>query len=202
MLALVGEPFDPAMLDFHERRRPVGTDPVNDRNIQKPLQAGNSGKWEAEVGRRLLETFEAVAGPMLDACGYRRATEAMPPSRVEQIAERVLRHPPRKAAAMLRNGAGIAEGIERAWLGWRFRLGRLPVPYGRHLIFRRARGAASRIRIRQASPSRFCGGDVAVEGREPALDATAGVWESGQMRSVQNAGRVEQYPALVSSDTP
>ena len=122
VLALVGEPFDPAMLNFHEQRRPVGTDPVNDRNIQKPLQAGNSGKWEAEVGRRELETFEAVAGPMLDACGYRRATEAMPLSRAEQLAERVLRHPPRKAAAMLRNGAGIAEGIERAWLGWRLRL--------------------------------------------------------------------------------
>ena len=60
---------------------------------------------------------------MLDACGYRRAAGPCRQPRREQIAESVLRHPPRKAAAMLRNGAGITEGIERVWLGWRIRLG-------------------------------------------------------------------------------
>jgi hypothetical protein len=121
VLRLVGEPFDPAVLRFHERQRPVGTDPVNDRNILKPLQVANSGKWEAEVGRREVEIFEAVAGPMLDACGYARATDARPMTPGERAVHRYLRHPPRKAAAMLRNSAGIAEGLEREWLRLRLR---------------------------------------------------------------------------------
>lgn len=122
VLELIGEPFDPAVLRFHERQRPVGTDPVNDRNILKPLQAGNSGKWEGAVNRRQLETFEALAGAMLDACGYPRATAARPMSAAERSVERYLRHPPRKVAAMLRNHAGIAEGLERTRIKWRLRV--------------------------------------------------------------------------------
>jgi hypothetical protein len=37
--------------------------------------------------------------------------------------ERYLRHPPRKIAAMLRNHAGIAEGLERTRIKWRLRMG-------------------------------------------------------------------------------
>lgn len=122
VLGLIGEPFDPAVLSFHERRRPVGTDPVNDRNIQKPLQAANSGKWEGEVERREIEVFEAIAGSMLDACGYQRATAATPMTTTERTVERYLRHPPRKVAAMLRNRAGIAEGLERTRIKWRLRI--------------------------------------------------------------------------------
>ena len=122
VLRLIGEPFDPAVLSFHERRRPVGTDPVNDRNIQKPLQAANSGKWEAEVGRHEIEVFEAIAGATLDACGYQRATSATPMTATERTVERYLRHPPRKVAAMLRNRAGIAEGLERTRIKWRLRM--------------------------------------------------------------------------------
>jgi hypothetical protein len=129
ILSLIDEPFDPAVLSFHERRRPVGTDPVNDRNIQRPLQAANSGKWEAEVGRREIEVFEAIAGATLDACGYPRATGAAPMSAAELTVERYIRHPPRKVAAMLRNRAGIAEGLERTRIKWRLRVDGLAGAY-------------------------------------------------------------------------
>ena len=115
-----------------ERRRPVGTDPVNDRNIQRPLQAANSGKWEAEVGRHEIEVFEAIAGTMLDACGYQRATDATPMSTSEWTIERYLRYPPRKVAAMLRNRAGIAEGLERTRIKWRLRMDGLAGSGGRN----------------------------------------------------------------------
>jgi hypothetical protein len=123
VLHRIGEPFDPAVLSFHERRRPVGTDPVNDRNIQRPLQAANSGKWEAEVGSDEIEIFEAIAGSMLENCGYPRATSATPMTAAARTVERYLRHPPRKIAAMLRNHAGIAEGLERTRIKWRLRMG-------------------------------------------------------------------------------
>ncbi len=132
VLGLIGEPFDPSVLSFHERRRPVGTDPVNDRNIQRPLQAANSGKWEAEVGRHEIEVFEAIAGTMLDACGYQRATDATPMSTSEWTIERYLRYPPRKVAAMLRNRAGIAEGLERTRIKWRLRMDGLAGSGGRN----------------------------------------------------------------------
>ncbi|MGD9507178.1 MAG: sulfotransferase [Geminicoccaceae bacterium] len=144
ILRLIGEPFDPAVLNFHERRRPVGTDPVNDRNIQKPLQAANSGKWEAEVGRHEIEVFEAIAGSMLDMCGYQRATAALPMTAAERKLERYLRHPPRKVAAMLRNHAGIAEGLERTRIKWRLRMDGLTGSDRRQAGTRKAGAAGQR----------------------------------------------------------
>ena len=122
VLALIGEPFDPTVLEFHQRQRPVGTDPVNDRNIQMPLQVANSGKWAGAISQRELEIFESIAGPMLDACGYPRATDARPMSGAERAAHAMVAQPLRKATAMLSNRAGMAESLERQLLRWRLRL--------------------------------------------------------------------------------
>lgn len=125
VLEALGEPFDPAVLRFHENARPVGTDPVNDRNIHRPPQAGNRGKWREAFSRRDLARFEAVAGPLLEACGYERCTSAPPMGTAERLARRWLDHPPRKLAAMLRNRAGIEEALELQRLRWRLRADRL-----------------------------------------------------------------------------
>ena len=102
VLALIGEPFDPAVLEFHQRRRPVGTDPVNDRNIQMPLQVANSGKWAGAISQRELEIFESIAGPMLDACGYpaRHRCQADERGRTRRACDGCAQ-PLRKATAML-----------------------------------------------------------------------------------------------------
>ena len=121
VLDRIGVPFDPAVLEFHQRQRPVGTDPVNDRNIQKPLQTGNSGKWAAAFDRRDLEIFESLAGPVLDACGYPRVTEAKSMNATERAVHALVAQPLRKAAAMLGNRAGMAESLERQLLRWRLR---------------------------------------------------------------------------------
>lgn len=113
VLELVGEPFDPVMLQFHRNARPVGTDPLNDVNILKPLQVGNTGKWAADVSPEQLAVFESIAGPTLDACGYARATEAGPIAPADRLYRRWVEHPPRKLVAMARNSAGIAEALER-----------------------------------------------------------------------------------------
>jgi Sulfotransferase family len=124
VLGLIGEPFDSAVLEFHRRQRPVGTDPVNDRNIQRPLQVANSGKWAGAIGPRELEIFESIAGPMLDACGYPRATDARPMSGIERAAHAIVAQPLRRTTAMLGNRAGMAESLERQLLHWRLRSSR------------------------------------------------------------------------------
>ena len=119
VLQLIGEPFDPAVLQFHMDARPVDTDPVNDANIQRPLQTDNSGKWKSVVERRKVEVFESIGGAMLEACGYPRATTAAPMSPTERVMRRYVEHGPPKALAMLRNGSGIAWGLERIGIRWR-----------------------------------------------------------------------------------
>jgi hypothetical protein len=121
VLRFLGEPFHPDVLRFHRSDRPVGTDPVNDENILRPLQAGNAGKWRTGASRRGIEVFEAIAGGTLEACGYPRATEARPMPAAERAARRWLEHPPRRAWAMLRNRAGLEEALERERLRWRLR---------------------------------------------------------------------------------
>ena len=113
VLQAVGEPFDPAMLQFHRNARPVGTDPLNDVNILRPLQVANSGKWAAQAGADAIAVFEGIAGATLEACGYARATRAAPMPPAELAWRRWIEHPPRKLLAMARNSAGIAEGLER-----------------------------------------------------------------------------------------
>jgi hypothetical protein len=121
VLDALGEPFDPAVLQFHRNARPVGTDPINDRNIHRPLQVLNRGKWRTALRARDLATVEAVAGPLLAACGYERCTEVPPMGRAEHLARRWLEHPPVKLAAMLRNRSGLDEALERQRLCWRLR---------------------------------------------------------------------------------
>jgi hypothetical protein len=129
VLQHLGEPFDPATLQFHKNARPVGTDPINDLNIARPLQVANAGKWAAQAGRHEIRLFESIAGATLDACGYRRATHAAPITPAQRAYRRYVEHPPRKIVGMLRNTAGIAEGIQRESIRWRLRvdglLGRL-----------------------------------------------------------------------------
>jgi len=113
VLQLIGQPFDPAVLQFHMDARPVDTDPVNDANIQRPLKTENSGKWKSGVERRKIEIFESIGGAMLEECGYRRATTASPISPIERAMRRYVEHGPAKALAMLRNRSGIVWGLER-----------------------------------------------------------------------------------------
>jgi hypothetical protein len=121
VLRFLGEPFHPDVLRFHRSDRPVGTDPVNDENVLRPLQVGNAGKWRTGASRREVEIFEAIAGGTLEACGYRRATGARPMPATERAARRYLQHPPRKTWAMLRNRPGLEEALERERLRWRLR---------------------------------------------------------------------------------
>lgn len=129
VLQHIGEPFDAAVMRFHENARPAGTDPINDINIARPLQTANSGKWTSQVSKHDIEVFEAIAGNTLTECGYSRATRATQITAAQRAYHHYIEHPPRKIVGMLRNRAGIAEGIDRESIRWHLRvdgwLGRL-----------------------------------------------------------------------------
>lgn len=118
VLELIGQPFDPAVMQFHVGARAVATDPVNDANIQKPLQPDNAGKWRQQLSLKEIEIFEGIGGETLLACGYPRGTTAAPMGSAERLMRRYLQHLPPKVAAMMRNSEGIAEGIERQRIRW------------------------------------------------------------------------------------
>jgi hypothetical protein len=135
ILQLIGEPYDPAVLQFHVDAPAAGTDSVNDANIRKPLLAGNTGKWQNGLSRRQLIVFEAIGGQTLDACGYARATGAGPMRGFERAFYRYVHQLPIKGLYMARNRAGIAERLELERIRWRLIAGQ----FGRQIATRAPR---------------------------------------------------------------
>jgi hypothetical protein len=119
ILQLIGEPYDPMVLQFHVDAATAGTDSVNDANIRKPLLVGNTGKWQDGLSRRQLIVFEAIGGQALDVYGYARATAAKPMRGFERAFYRYVHQLPIKALYMARNRAGIAERLELERIRWR-----------------------------------------------------------------------------------
>jgi Sulfotransferase family len=125
VLDIIGQPFDPAVLHFHVDARPVDTDPVNNANIRRPILADNAHKWATQLTNRQVEVFEAIAGKTLEACGYARSTTKSSMSPIERAARRYIARIGPKALAMIRNHAGIAEGLQREALRLRLMTHRL-----------------------------------------------------------------------------
>ena len=119
VLQLIGEPYDPAVLQFHVGATAAGTDAVNDVNVRQPLLVGNAGKWQDGLNRRQLLVFEAIGGQALEACGYARSTSVEPMRGVERAFYRYVQHVPIKILSMARNRSGIAERLERERIRWR-----------------------------------------------------------------------------------
>ena len=119
VVQLIGEPYDPAMLQFHIGATAAGTDAVNDINIRQPLLVGNAGKWQEGLSRGKLLVFEAIGGKTLEECGYERVTNVEPMRGLERAYYRYFQHLPIKIFSMARNRAGIAEGLERERIRWR-----------------------------------------------------------------------------------
>jgi Sulfotransferase family len=125
VLRLLDEPFEPAVLRFFADPQPIGTDPVNEVNVHRPLQVANTSKWKSTMKRGEIEVFEGIGGATLQACGYPRATTMAPMGRVERAVRCRLGYVPRKAVAMMRNRSGIAEALEVEGIRWRLVVNRL-----------------------------------------------------------------------------
>lgn len=99
----LGEGFDAAMLQPQRSDVPYPTDRRNLENLQRPILAGNAGRWKSEMSARDLRIFEGVAGGDLERYGYARALGPVRLSAGEIFRYRYLEHPPVKAIAMLGN---------------------------------------------------------------------------------------------------
>ena len=109
----LGEDYRPEMLAHHEGDIRYPTDARNEANLRRPLLSDNAGKWRAAMTPREVRIFEAVAGAALERYGY---PLTVPGARVpawEAWSCRMLEHPPRRLAAMLRNRQGRRLAWER-----------------------------------------------------------------------------------------
>jgi hypothetical protein len=81
----LGLSFDPAMLTFHrgKTRQRAG---ISSKKAWLPAQPGLRD-WRAQMSRRDLQLFEALAGDLLADLGYELATSGIPPS-VRGVARR------------------------------------------------------------------------------------------------------------------
>jgi hypothetical protein len=114
----LGEPYEPAMLEYHRREDAYPTDERNTGALRRPVQAGNREKWRAALTPRELRIFEAVAGAQLERYGYPRAAPAAELSRWEELSCRYLEHPPRRLLGMLRaRRRGVSFWMESFRLG-------------------------------------------------------------------------------------
>jgi len=121
----LGEPFDPAMLEYYREAAPYPTDARNIVALDQPLLRDNSGKWRETLTPDELRVFETIAGDALEQYGYPLVAREGGIRLAEQLRYRAL-HPPQRALAMLRNRPGHREHLRKLALYVRLRLGRRP----------------------------------------------------------------------------
>ncbi len=78
--------FVPAMLAFHESddSKSEAAKTAYWKNLSKPVQSENRGRFHRELSSRELALFESEAGDQLDALGYARAWTGAP-ARVRRV---------------------------------------------------------------------------------------------------------------------
>lgn len=62
----LGEEFSEKVIDFQKSKDPNNRTPL----LRQGLQKENRDKWRSAMTARQIDTFEAIAGDTLEACGY------------------------------------------------------------------------------------------------------------------------------------
>ena len=110
--ALLGEDYDPGMLDYHARDVPYPTDARNAANLQRPVLGDACGRWRTGLSLREQRIFEAVAGEQLKRYGYPVLQSRPGLASWERLSCRYIEHPPRRLLAMLTNRKGYGFALE------------------------------------------------------------------------------------------
>ncbi len=72
LVAFLGEPWDPAMLEFHRRggELPASERPSHGEDLSRPVHAGAVGRWRDAWSAEQVETFRRHGGALLAELGY------------------------------------------------------------------------------------------------------------------------------------
>ncbi len=69
LFAFLGEPWDPAVLDFHEQKRSLAGESSAEQ-VSKPLYAASVGRWKDNLDEAGKRAVKDVAGDLLIELGY------------------------------------------------------------------------------------------------------------------------------------
>jgi hypothetical protein len=69
ILAWLDEPWEPDILDFHERHEEVGSDVANP-GVRKPVYSVARGRWRTDLPEEALAAFTSDAHALLVDLGY------------------------------------------------------------------------------------------------------------------------------------
>jgi hypothetical protein len=72
LLDFIGEPWDPAVLDFHRRAHDLPSAESGSRGVDRPLHEQSIGRWRRDLGERERAAVKEVAGATLMELGYCR----------------------------------------------------------------------------------------------------------------------------------
>lgn len=75
--SLIGEPYEEAMLNFHESAQVFMPKRIPGNNLDQPISPRSLG-WHSKLSARELAIVEAVCGPEMEALGYEREATSIP----------------------------------------------------------------------------------------------------------------------------
>jgi hypothetical protein len=100
------------MQAFHRDETPYSGYSKEHAHLNNPLLTDKVAGWRSKMRDRDRALFEAIAGESLRRYGYPIESTAGELSRVQQVYFKWIEHPPRKAAALLRNRPGHREEFQ------------------------------------------------------------------------------------------
>jgi hypothetical protein len=69
LFAFLGEPWDPAVLQFHEQERDLAGESSAEQ-VSRPLYAASIGRWKADLTAADKQAVKEAAGELLIELGY------------------------------------------------------------------------------------------------------------------------------------
>jgi hypothetical protein len=121
----LAEPYAASMLRFYEDDSPYPTDETNRINLNRPVLAGNAGKWREGLSARHIRCIEAAAAPQMRELGYAVASSNPRLGLVERLWILTVEHPLSRIDGMLRDRKGQREWLQRRWFPFSARCARV-----------------------------------------------------------------------------
>ena len=112
----LGVKYDSQMLDFYNDETVYSGYSEDHATLKKPLITDKVAGWRRDMRESDIAMFESISAPHLRQYGYPVTGKTAGLSNMQHLYYEWLDHPPRKAAAMMRNRQGHSEEFRLLWM--------------------------------------------------------------------------------------